>query len=39
MYYEINEEMAKKAKELSSYDNYKIGSETQKYKSVVDGVV
>lgn len=39
MYYEINEEMAKKAKESSSYDNYKTGSETQKYKSVVDDVI
>ncbi|MGN1044026.1 MAG: hypothetical protein ACI4PR_04420 [Acutalibacteraceae bacterium] len=39
MYYEINEEMAKKAKELSSYDNYKFGSATQKYRSVVDDVI
>lgn len=31
MYYEINEEMAKKAKELSSYDNYK---QVVKHKSI-----
>lgn len=39
MYYEIDENMAKRAKEMPSYDDYKIGSATQEYKSVVNDVI
>lgn len=39
MYYEINEETAKRAKELSSFNDYKEGSATNEYKSVVDSMI
>lgn len=39
MYYEINEETAKRAKELSSFFDYKEGSATNEYKSIVDNMI
>lgn len=39
MYYNINEETAKRAKEMSSYDDYKENSETQGYKNTVDEII
>lgn len=39
MYYQINEKKAKQAKNMMSYSDYKEGSATEEYKSVVDDVV
>lgn len=39
MYYEIDENLAKRSKEMSSYDDYQIGSATQQYKNVVDDIL
>ena len=36
MYYEINENAARRAKEANSYSDYKEGSATACYKSAVD---
>lgn len=38
MYYEINENAARRAKEANSYSNYKEGSATEVYRSAVDDV-
>lgn len=38
VYYEINEEMAKRAKAMYSFNDYKNGSETTAYRSRVDEV-
>lgn len=38
MYYEINENSARRAKEANSYSDYKEGSATAGYKSAVDEV-
>ena len=38
MYYEINENAARRAKEANSYSDYKEGSATAGYKSAVDEV-
>ena len=39
MYHQINEEKAKQAKEMMSYSEYKDGSASRKYRSVVDDIV
>lgn len=39
MYYEINENAARRAKEANSYSDYKEGSATAGYKSAVDEVI
>ena len=39
MYYEIDENLAKRSKEMSSYDDYKTGSATQEYKNVIDDII
>jgi len=39
MYYPINEDAARRAKEANSYSNYKEGSATDYYKSAVDEVI
>ena len=39
MYYKIDENLAKKSKEMSSYDDYQRGSATQQYKNVVDDIL
>jgi len=36
MYHEINETAARRAKEANSYNNYKEGSKTSEYRSMVD---
>jgi len=36
MYYTINEEAARRAKEANSFDDYKTGSATAQYKTAVD---
>lgn len=38
MYYSINEDAARRAKEANSYSNYKEGSATDVYRSAVDDV-
>lgn len=39
MYYEINENAARRAKEANSYSDYQEGSATSGYKSAVDEVI
>ena len=39
MYYQINEQKARQAKNMMSFDDYKEGSATKEYRSVVDDVV
>ena len=39
MYYEINENAARRAKEANSYSDYQEGTATSGYKSAVDEVV
>lgn len=38
-YYEINEDMARRAKEMMSFSDYIPGSKTAEYKRMVDGAV
>lgn len=39
MYYQINEKKSKQAKEMMSHSNYKDGSATEEYRSVIDDIV
>ena len=38
-YYEINEDAARRAKELNSFSEYKAGSAAAEYKTMVDRAV